>query len=153
MGHYAPECPNKDREENNVSGQQHLINAVCNGDVDGDARLTLFQFTVTGVQLQGSDVVQITQNWIFLDNQSTIDVFSNKLRCCYSKNKTMTINCNAGRATTDQMGELAGYGHVWYHPKGIANMLSLAQVREHSLKVKYDDINNCFEVTKEDGTV
>jgi hypothetical protein len=41
----------------------------------------------------------------------------------------MTINCNAGGAATDQVGELAGYGQVWYHPKGIANILSLARVR------------------------
>jgi Zinc knuckle len=90
MGHYAPECPNKDSEGegNNVSGQQHLINAVCNGDCDDDARLTSFQFTVTGVQLQGSDGVQIPPSWILLDNQSKIDVFSNKLllsKCGYIK--------------------------------------------------------------------
>jgi hypothetical protein len=63
----------------------------------------------------------------------------------------MIIHCNAGKAVTSQAGELAGYGTVWYHPSGIANILSLAHVREKGFKVQYDDKNNQFSITNLDG--
>jgi hypothetical protein len=50
----------------------------------------------------------------------------------------MKIHCNAGVASTDQVGDLDGYGTVWYHPNGIANILSLSRVREHGYRVTYD---------------
>jgi hypothetical protein len=91
--------------------------------------------------------------WILLDNQSTIDVFYNKailtnIRRVPTK---MRIHCNAGISTTNMVGDLAGYGTVWYHKNGIANILSLAKVsREHN--VKFDSANgNTFEVNKKDG--
>ena len=50
------------------------------------------------------------------------------------------------------VGDLAGYGTVWYHKNGIANILSLAKVsREHNVKI--DSANgNKFEVKKKNGT-
>ena len=44
--------------------------------------------------------------------------------------------------------DLAGYGTVWYHKNGIANILSLVKVRiEHD--VKFDSVNGYrFEVKK-----
>jgi len=49
------------------------------------------------------------------------------------------------------VGDLAGYGTVWYHKNGIANILSLAKVSsEHN--VKFDSANgNKFKVKKKDG--
>jgi len=60
----------------------------------------------------------------------------------------MNIHCNAGISTTNMVGDLAGYGTVWYRKNGIANILSLAKVsREHN--VKFDSANgNKFEVKK-----
>jgi hypothetical protein len=34
----------------------------------------------------------------------------------------MNIYCNAGLSHTNMVGELDGYGTVWYNPKGIANI-------------------------------
>lgn len=45
------------------------------------------------------------------------------------------------------MGHLNGFGDVWYHPGGIANLLSLAAVQE-IFHVRYDSA----QVTKPDGT-
>jgi hypothetical protein len=42
---------------------------------------------------------------------------------------TMDIHCNASIANTIQVGELPGYGTVWYHPKGIVNILSVSRVK------------------------
>ena len=37
-------------------------------------------------------------------------------------------HCNSGTTMTDMEGDLPAYSTVWYHPNGIANILSLGQV-------------------------
>jgi hypothetical protein len=136
-GHYANQC-------NAESGEQLLISGVEAGEFDGNSTSFLFQTSHGG---------NIPETWILLDNQSTVDVFKSKslLKEITTTSKTMTIHCNAGKAVTSQVGELAGYGTVWYHPSGIANILSLARVREKGFKVQYDDKNNIFLITNSDG--
>jgi hypothetical protein len=65
----------------------------------------------------------------------------------------LEIHCNAGVASTNLIGDLAGYGTVWYRPNGIANILSLSRVREHGYHVTYDSNGgNKFLVSKPDGS-
>ena len=80
----------------------------------------------------------IPNTWILLDNQSTIDVFSNRnlLRGIHKINATMNIHCNAGSKQTSEIGVFPGYGRIWYHPTGIANILSLSQVRKRGQRVQ-----------------
>ncbi len=55
--------------------------------------------------------------------------------------------------TTNLVADLLGYRTVWFHPKGIANILSLARVKEQH-RVTYDsEGSNEFLVHKTDGTV
>ena len=64
----------------------------------------------------------------------------------------MFIHCTAGVAKTNLVGDLPGYGTVWYHLNGIANILSLSKVKE-KYRVNYDsDNNNQFIVHRPDGT-
>jgi hypothetical protein len=64
----------------------------------------------------------------------------------------MNIRCNAGVTRTNMVGDLEGYGTVWYNPKGIANILSLSQV-EKKHRVTYDSsAEKAFIVHKEDGS-
>ena len=50
------------------------------------------------------------------------------------------------------VGELDGYGTVWYNPKGIANILLLSQV-EKKHRVTYDSAaSNAFVVHKNDSS-
>jgi hypothetical protein len=51
-----------------------------------------------------------------------------------------------------QMGTLPGYGKVWYEPNGIANIVSLLQVKER-YHVRYNSDQNVFVVTKPDRTI
>jgi hypothetical protein len=88
-----------------------------------------------------------------LDNQSTTDAFSNPalLKNIHEVKGSLTIHTQAGKVVTKLRGTLPGYGDVWFCEKGIANILSLANVAK-TRQVEYNSKNgNQFEVTKRDG--
>ena len=68
--------------------------------------------------------MMISKELILSDNQSTIDVFSNKniLQNPQSSEKSVNICSTAGVSNKDMIGELPGYGTAWYYPRGIANL-------------------------------
>ena len=70
---------------------------------------------------------KINKFWILIDNQSTIDLFHNKdlLSNIREVNDHVVVHCNVGKVVVNMMGDLPGYGPVWYYPDGIADILSL----------------------------
>ena len=100
------------------------------------------------------DTAGIPDSWILLDSQSTVDVFKNKklLKNIRDAKKALSLHCNAGIATVDKIGDLPGYRTVWFYEDGIANILSLNNVKK-KYRVTYDSTaHDCFEVHKADGT-
>jgi len=91
----------------------------------------------------------IPSSWILLDSQSTVAVFCNsKMLTNLREAKChLTLHCNAGTVQVTMKGDLRGYGTVWYHPNGIANILSLNNVRK-KYHVTFDSGN-----TEEQGLV
>jgi len=85
------------------------------------------------------DKAGILVSWILLDSQSTVGILSNKklLTNIRDSKRTLTLYCNTGKAIIIQMGDLKGYGSVWYYPQGIENIQSLNNV-EKKHKVTYD---------------
>jgi len=66
--------------------------------------------------------------------------------------KALSLHCNAGIAMVNKIGDLPGYGTVWFYEDGIANILSLNNVKK-KYRVTYDSTAyDCFEVHKADGT-
>jgi hypothetical protein len=66
----------------------------------------------------------------------------------------MHVKCNAGTVKTNMMGDLAGYGPVWWHPDGLANILSMAQVIDKGFEVEFvmrGVERSMFVVYKPDG--
>jgi Reverse transcriptase (RNA-dependent DNA polymerase) len=146
FGHYANKCTTDTSTDQTTDSHTMLINGHQSDEFQGH---NAFQFHQS---VQGGS---IPSSWILLDSQSTIDVFSNKDLLCNVRtvDTKMFIHCNAGVATTTQMGDLPNYGAVWYHPDGIANILSLSRVRANGYHVTYDSDNgNQFVVHKPNGT-
>jgi hypothetical protein len=97
----------------------------------------------------------ISIEWILLDNQSTIDVFTNSclLKNLRNSSTYMKIHSTGGITDTNLIGDLPGYGEVWYHPHGIANILSLSNlIKKYKITYSSSD-GNTFKVTKPDGAV
>ena len=135
MGHYASQCPEtlEDAQrmlaENNEAGTNLLQHATTNKPKTETA--TEMTFASLGMHDAGEDNdtsfvfaqdVQLVKTqhggrlppeWILLDNQSTVDVFTNcrllKNICRSSKN--MFIHCTARVAKTNLIGDLPG---LWY---------------------------------------
>ena len=115
---------------------------------------TSFVFTQDMCNVEAQHGGHLRPEWILLDNQSTVDVFTNRrlLKNIRRAKTNMFIHCTAGVAKTNLIGDLPGYGTIWYHPNGIANILSLSKVKE-KYRVTFDsDKNNQFIVHWTDGT-
>ena len=182
MGDYASQCAEtledaqRMLEENAETGTNMLHHATMDypmNDLDAPTREQMNEMTFAFLELDEAEdhdtsfvFVQDVRNvqtqhggrlppdWILLDNQSTVDVFTSQhlLKNIRRSKKDMFIHCTAGVAKTNLIGDLPGYGTVWYHPNGIANILSLSKVKE-KYRVTFDsEINNQFIVHHTDGT-
>jgi hypothetical protein len=151
MGHYSNECP-KER----LTGKQHLMAGVVDGEFEDDG----FEFTFRQGANHRSVLLNqpssaVPNDWILLDNQSVVNVFYNErlLKNIRKADSFMDIHCNTGVTSTNLIGDLPGYGEVWYHPNGIANILALAQVKDrHRVTFDSTDGGNQFVIQhKSDG--
>ena len=121
-------------------------------DMEDNDTSFVFAQDVRNVETQHGG--RLPPEWILLDNQSTVDVLTNRrlLKNIQRAKKHMFIHCTTGVAKTNLVGDLPGYGTVWYHPDGIANILSLSKVKEKYWVTFDSDINNQFIVHRPDRT-
>ena len=145
-------------------------NDLCLGNVDdklnNDSKFylpqsssTQYMFVQNNVAVQAASMLSqsggnISKHWILIDNQSIVDVICNikSLNNVRTVNEGLTIHCNTGITRTNQVGELNGYGTVWYYSDGIANISSFHLVSD-TYHVQYNNYqSNAFTVWKDDCT-
>ena len=67
--------------------------------------------------------------------------------------ETMRMHCNSGSIETNRIGELEGYGTVWYNPDGIANIISIGEASVRHRITMDTSVDNAIFIHKPDGTV
>ena len=85
---------------------------------------------------------------VLCHNQSTINLFKNKylLSNIRQVEEGVTVNGVGGSLDLNMVGDLPGFGTVYYHPSCVANILCFHDLAIKKL-VRYDDENNKFIVS------
>ena len=69
--------------------------------------------------------------WLLLDSQLTVDLIANPKMLVNIKKvrgkDTIRVHCNSRVNIVDSIGDLLGYGTVYYEPTGTANILSMSR--------------------------
>jgi len=143
------ECDDVTTEDESEQGEYY------EGQFD-DADFEGVMFVQSHVVCNVQEKAGIPNTWILLDSQSTVDVFCNArlLSNVRDAKRQLVLHCNAGTTIVTKKGDLKGYGTVWLHPEGIANILSLSNVSK-KYRVTYDSGDKEEQglvVHKEDGS-
>ncbi len=136
MAHYKSDCP-----EIKMTGEE-----TCQ----------IIQATTLMTQARGiAGKDGINPMWILCDNESTIDVVKNKGMVMNIRNtdKPIEIMGIGGEPIKIiQIGDLMGYGTVYYHPDVAANILTFyKQLTKRFKSVVYDNKRNDAFVVEKDG--
>ena len=132
---------------------EHVEDRIADGIDDADQG-ACFVNSTEDVTLNVVSGPKSLLSWLLLDSQSTHHVFSNAslLDNIRQVDRSLRIHTQAGTVTTNWVGDFRGFGTVWYCKGGIANILSLAMVK-NKYRVTYDsNENNAFVIHKDDGT-
>ena len=96
-------------------------------------------------------------SWLLIDGQSTVDLIENEkmlvnIRTVRGKD-AIRVHHNRGVKIVNSVGNLPGYGTVWYEPKGIANILSMSRATK-KFRVVFDSKGgNVFRMVLPDREV
>ena len=63
------------------------------------------------------------------------------------------VHCNSGVKILDRVGDLPGYGTVWYEPTGIVNIFSMSRATKKFRICFYSKGGNVFRIVLPDKEV
>ena len=143
-GHYKNKCPV-------VLTQVEDVNEAHSPDVDDKAdpmpkgedegmRRVHFGFVQVGsdqlsmFQEGDSRLHGLRKDWVLLHTQSNCDIFNNPTLLQNIREEPgpgLVLHSNGqGKIMTNKVGDVKGYGKVWFSPFSIANILSFSNVRK-----------------------
>lgn len=140
MGHYKSDC----QEKRNKEDESDVSHKVCQ----------VIQATTLMTNAQGmNEKESINQIWILCDNESTVDIIKNKNMITNIRNTKKLIEITGIGGTkirVNQVGDLFGYGTVYYHPEVSANIISFHHLAKRFKSVTYNNrIKDAFVVTQD----
>lgn len=99
-----------------------------------DSNITIVHNTIQADCFMQQGRAKLPQQWLLLNSCSTINIISNRrlLRDLQPAKNPILVHCSAGIVQLMQQGRLLDYPElVWYHPNGIANILSLNKTSQY----------------------
>ena len=145
-GHYASQCPHRTDNNEATAGVTMLQS---HGPVHN------FTFLHFDCCFSQSRHVAIPDSWVLLDSQSTVSVFRNAtlLQNIRPAASPLTVYTNGGSQISRLVGDIPNFGEVWFNPQSLANILSLAAVRQRC-RVTMDTAGaSAIAVHRKDGSV
>ena len=139
-GHYSRGCP-----EAPTSVHHQMFQVAAPGTDDFYHELLFAQEHFGSV---------IPESWILLDSQSTVCVFRNKefLRNIRPSTTPLMVHTSCGVQTSHMVGDFSNFSMVWYNPHLLANILSLAHVRQRCRVTMDTDVEPALIVHRRDGS-
>jgi hypothetical protein len=107
------------------------------------------------VMMAQAEMGTIDPTWILLDSQSTISVFKKKdmLRNIRRAPHVLRAITNGGYQDSNMVGDFPNLSEVWYNAHSIANILSLADVREVCTVTMDSSLSPSMNVHRKDGSI
>ena len=99
--------------------------------------------------VQSQSLANAPSKWLISDSCSSVDIIVSWYLICdiHQAQQQITLRCNAGTVLLTQQGYLGGYSTpIWYHPTGVANILSLSSLTSHYCITMDSSINNCLNL-------
>jgi hypothetical protein len=94
--------------------------------------------------------------WILCDNKSTVDIIKNKAMVTNirsTKNPVEITGIGGAPIRIYHVGDLLGYGTVYYHLDVSANIISFHHLAKRFKSVKYENnVKDAFIVTRDDDS-
>ena len=118
-------------EDDNFSGEDKYALAFLNLSADSAPEVPTKIDSINNDTVFKQSVGKVNPTWLLLYNQSTVNVFINPDMVVNIRETIWEIHvyCNAGKVIIGKVADWPGFGEVWFHRGGIANILSLALVK------------------------
>jgi len=139
-GHYSNKCPVTLLQEAAEPANHVIANDSDDGkhpDLENLMSPTNdymgFGFVQVSLFQSGARVSGIHKDWVLLDTQSNCDIFMNPSLLRNIRNNptgSLVLQSNGGEMEASQVGDIPGYGQVWFNSDSMANILSFANVRK-----------------------
>ena len=126
-------------EDDNFSGEDNYGLSFLNLAADGAPEVTTKIDSINYDTFLKNSGGKVNPIWVLMDNQSTVNVFSNPDIVVNIRETILEMHVyfNSGKVIIRKVADWPGFGEVWFHCGGIANILSLALMKE-MFRMTYD---------------